>query len=494
MTSRWTYKGEVLSYGSVADVVSFGGEVYAGTYSFDMSLAGVFRDDGGVWTNIGTFREYEAVGKFLEFGGDLYVGTSTSNMGGTFYARVYKYMGGTTWTQVGTDIGTNESIYSMCIFDGKIHIGTGYSGHVYRLDGASWTDLGRIDTETIICSLVDFGGDLFAGCSNGKVYKLVTGSWVAQSGDSVGSRLLVHNGELYSCHDGTYLLVYKYNGPSDWTLIGTFVSGSYGELASDGTDLYIGGNFGYDPWPIKFFKYVGTPENWEIVGSFDTYDSLYGFKSWDGLLWAGIDKTVWSYDGADLFSKRRVPTSDFSVQWTPSAGNNYANVDEYPAVNDSDYNTQASTPMEDIFGFAPFDVPVGTIENVTVYVRGYKISTGIVAGGLYVGGTWYPATLIPFHEGVPVDFFPFIWSTNPATGLAWTVNDVNGIGSKPLTYFGYKGSGTFNRVARLYIVVNYNSTPPPPPPGPTNDELMRHLKWFDSSGVFRGCWLGDNEE
>ena len=30
-----------------------------------------------------------------------------------------------------------------------------------------------------------------------------------------------------------------------------------------------------------------------------------------------------------------------------------------------------------------------------------------------------------------------------------------------------------------------------PSPGPTNDELMRHLKWFDPTGHFRGCWLGN---
>jgi len=306
----WTYKGEVLSYGGVSDIVSFGGEIYSGTSSDDASLAGVYRYDGGVWTIVGTFREYEAAYRFVEFGGDLYVGTSSSTIPGTYYARVYKYMGETTWTQVGGDIGTNEEVCSMCVFDGTIHIGTWNSGKVYRLDGESWTDLGQVDSETLIYSLIDFGGELFAGGYNGKVYKLVTGSWVAQSGNLVGSRLVVHNGELYGCHYQESLLVYKYNGPSDWTEIGNFADGGDGELVSDGTDLYIGGCFGDDPWPIKFYKYLGTPGSWEqLAGIFEIYDSLYCFKAWDGLLWSGMDGTVWSYESTPepIFINRGTP-------------------------------------------------------------------------------------------------------------------------------------------------------------------------------------------
>jgi len=188
---------------------------------------------------------------------------------------------------------------------------------------------------------------------------------------------------------------------------------------------------------------------------------------------------------ASALSKTRVPTSDFSVQWTPSVGtDNYATIDEYPATNDGDYNTQVSPNVwEDIFGFIAFDVPVGSIiNNVAVYIRGYKISSGMCAGGLYVG-TWYPATLISLHDGVPFEEMAFTWSTNPATSLAWTVSDVNGTGANPLNYFGYKGSGTFNRISRLYIIVNYTA-----PESPINTEIMRGLKWFHD-GINKGCYL-----
>jgi hypothetical protein len=86
------------------------------------------------------------------------------------------------------------------------------------------------------------------------------------------------------------------------------------------------------------------------------------------------------------------------------------------------------------------------------------------------------------------------WPLNPKTGIAWTVNDVNGVGANALQYFGYiteAGVGYTCTVSRIYIKVDYTPNPlPPPPPIPTNSELMRHLQYFHG-GINYGCYKGN---
>lgn len=52
--------------------------------------------------------------------------------------------------------------------------------------------------------------------------------------------------------------------------------------------------------------------------------------------------------------------------------------------------------------------------------------------------------------------------------------DVYNSGQLKFYFYGFLGEGTL---------------PPGEPEGPKPDNLMRHGKWFDSTGRFRGCWL-----
>lgn len=73
-----------------------------------------------------------------------------------------------------------------------------------------------------------------------------------------------------------------------------------------------------------------------------------------------------------MASKQRVPINNSLINWTPEGSAfNYANVDEYPSTNDSDYNYDAGPNDTDYFGFTALDVPSGaTITSIKVVIRG----------------------------------------------------------------------------------------------------------------------------
>jgi hypothetical protein len=167
-----------------------------------------------------------------------------------------------------------------------------------------------------------------------------------------------------------------------------------------------------------------------------------------------------------MSSQQRVPTGNYSVAFNAvGSANNYENVDEYPSTNDSDYNWSNTDNVFDIFTFDAFTVPAGsTITNVKIYLRGkilpdgyngdlgaiieiYDPTYGYVCCDLF--GNWTSS----FVEQV------MTWTTNPRSGSAWTVDQVNGVGNYRLCNFGYRTSTPDDNyadyVSRVYIEVNY---------------------------------------
>lgn len=119
------------------------------------------------------------------------------------------------------------------------------------------------------------------------------------------------------------------------------------------------------------------------------------------------------------------------ANWTPSAGSNYACVDETPFNSDTDYVSTATNNLVDTYAFG--DVPAGgTVLGVMVNViaRADDASAVSVAPIVKPGSTKHVGTTrlltqtyLPYYE---------IFNTNPDTSAAWTINEVNA------TKFGIK--------------------------------------------------------
>jgi hypothetical protein len=92
-------------------------------------------------------------------GGQLFAG---SYDGG----HVYRW-DGTTWTDLGR-LGDNTQTYSFANHQGRLHVGTWPSGRVYRMDGENpkqptWSDLGRLGDELEVMGMLVHNGRLIAG-------------------------------------------------------------------------------------------------------------------------------------------------------------------------------------------------------------------------------------------------------------------------------------------------------------------------------------------
>jgi len=164
------------------------------------------------------------------------------------------------------------------------------------------------------------------------------------------------------------------------------------------------------------------------------------------------------------FTDYRTAVSDASVQWTPAA-NNYLNINQPPGAEDDDssYNWTLTGWDKDIFNFNPFNLDTGAIGTSVEVVGRFR---RMVAGGSYlarsfirVNGTIYYGPSEQFLVGA---YFTrtATWTTNPATGLAWTITDINGTGSYPLQNFGYECMGFLKtvRCTQSYIKANYSQT------------------------------------
>jgi hypothetical protein len=144
----------------------------------------------------------------------------------------------------------------------------------------------------------------------------------------------------------------------------------------------------------------------------------------------------------------RVPTNDILVQWTRSIGSyNYALVNDYfreytppdDWIDDTKYNSTSDTGKEDRFGFPSWNIKSVRIDYLQIIFRAKssEVSDKLNAF-IRVGGTNYTQE-VDINDSF-TDYYGCNWTTNPATGLPWTDDQINGIGSNALQAFGYISS------------------------------------------------------
>ncbi|KKM79073.1 hypothetical protein LCGC14_1353600 [marine sediment metagenome] len=217
------------------------------------------------------------------------------------------------------------------------------------------------------------------------------------------------------------------------------------------------------PWDCK----VATIADCIAVNNLANSNSCGSVILWDAACENGIVTIVEGpgthYAPPSVQYQQRLGTSDDTVQWTRSGGsNNYEMIDD-PYASPDDDSTYIETSVqtnEDLYGFTIFAVPIGsTITNITIHSRCRRIDAGgaeIIRESLKVNGTVYNGT---HHQLVLGAYFDntSVWTTNPATGLAWTIDDINGIGANPLEAFGIEAIGFSKtvRATQVYAKVNY---------------------------------------
>lgn len=168
-----------------------------------------------------------------------------------------------------------------------------------------------------------------------------------------------------------------------------------------------------------------------------------------------------------MAQKTRAPTSDFGTGGTiaySSGSTGYTLVNDYPDTADplTSYVTLGTTANSFIaFGFSAFDVPTAgtSITSVVVDFTDEEAATGVntATARIRVNGTYYD-NASNHNPSTTTTTRSYSWTTNPATGAAWTVADVNGTGTNPLQAFGVIGadSNPTWRIGSIRLAVNYN--------------------------------------
>jgi C1A family cysteine protease len=167
----------------VMALASFGGYLYAGTFSGDPGVHGaeIWRSPTGAsssWTQVVSDTIFgdsdnEAVQSLEVFGDDLYAATSNGHTGG----EVWRTGDGIAWTQAnagGFGDTDNGRVVSLEVFDGQLYAGTHNQetgGEIWRTsNGTDWNPVvsGGFDgvDNRRIASIVAFGEDLYAIVSN----------------------------------------------------------------------------------------------------------------------------------------------------------------------------------------------------------------------------------------------------------------------------------------------------------------------------------------
>jgi archaellin len=116
------------------------------------------------------------------------------------------------------------------------------------------------------------------------------------------------------------------------------------------------------------------------------------------------------------------------AQWTPSAGNNYENVDDATPDDDSTYNDGDTNGDKDSFALDDLASPSGTVHAVQHVTYGKKTDAG--GTGKYKPLYRISAADYNGNEITPGGSYWFetdIEELSPATASAWTVSEINGM-------------------------------------------------------------------
>jgi hypothetical protein len=236
---KWIACGSPDGSNSVMALAEFEGRLYAGTGRYRVAGSALpesenltpggrlFRYEGGKkWVDCGQLPGTEAVGGLAVFRGELYA-TSLYKPAGFF-----RYEGGDRWTTLPLPSGPEAKtggivplrVEALGVHEGHLYASSYDGGHVYRFDGARWTDCGLVGDNTQTYSFTRFDAALHVGTwPSGRVYRFEDlNRWtdigrLGEEKEVMG--MLVPNGRLLA---GSLPLaeVYSYEGGTDWKLTG----------------------------------------------------------------------------------------------------------------------------------------------------------------------------------------------------------------------------------------------------------------------------------
>lgn len=181
---------------------------------------------------------------------------------------------------------------------------------------------------------------------------------------------------------------------------------------------------------------------------------------------AGIKALAGSYGYTTATLATSSVQGRISIALKPGLSSEYAAVDE-TSPNDNDFIVGSGSGSDSYYLFTAnsFSIPSGAaVTSLAIYYRAADASSGTnnIGAALKVGGTVYRIANNPdsgYDPGGSFTTYSYSYSTNPKTGSAWTVADINGTGSNPLQQFGVASSDLNPgvQISMVYAQVTYTT-------------------------------------
>lgn len=140
-----------------------------------------------------------------------------------------------------------------------------------------------------------------------------------------------------------------------------------------------------------------------------------------------------------------VPTSDGSVlgTWTKSTGSTYWELVDDAPNGGGDYATLTALDAGEAYLTFPCSFSTSTnahVNGLAVQIVLYQssVASDDITAYIKVNGTYYTHSVDIDPSSLVYSTTYSAWSTNPDTGSAWTIADINGSGSNPLQEFGVR--------------------------------------------------------
>jgi hypothetical protein len=234
----WSPSSNGLSSSTISALGAAGSSIFCGTHGVGFSLS---TNNGASWSAIsGLGTASDSITAFAVLGASVYAGTSSRG--------VYRSTNnGTSWTAVNNGL-TTVYVYSLLAVGTNIFAGMAGGIFVSPNGGANWTLGTGEPLSGIYVSLAGLGTSVFAADKhNNDVYKSTDNgiTWSAlHSSISSPYSLTATATNVYAGSYGYGVYVSTDNGTSWGTAAGGPLDGYVNALATDGTAIYAGTDFG----------------------------------------------------------------------------------------------------------------------------------------------------------------------------------------------------------------------------------------------------------
>ena len=184
--------------------------------------------------------------------------------------------------------------------------------------------------------------------------------------------------------------------------------------------------------------------NGEVIGTFSGDTQAGATATWDqvGFGQSGVGEAGGYIDDFYVCDGTGATNNDFlgdirvqsilpsgagnTTQMTPSAGSNYACVDEAAPNGDTDYVSETTAGEKDTYAFGNLTSTSGTIKGVQVLINARKDDAGSrsIAPVYRPVSTDYDGTTVSVSDSYA--YLREITEVSPATSAAWTIAEING--------------------------------------------------------------------